>query len=49
MIKLAIIIGGCLFIAAGIVELINGNWQGALFLIAIGAGLVIFFLRGSSE
>ena len=47
MSRLAIILGGCIFIAAGIVTLFSDlNWQGALFLLAIGIGLIIFFVKG---
>ena len=45
--RLAIIIGGLIFIVLGIIVLIpNFNWQAALVLIAIGVGLLIFFFRG---
>jgi hypothetical protein len=46
MAKLAIILAGLLFIAAGIIVLFSGNWQSALFLFAIGIAFVIFFFRG---
>jgi hypothetical protein len=45
--RLAILIGGFLFIAAGIITLFSDrNWQGALFLFALGAALLVFFLKG---
>ncbi|MDD5037961.1 MAG: hypothetical protein PHN78_01395 [Dehalococcoidales bacterium] len=40
------IVGGCLFIAVAIIVLIDGNWQGALLLVAIGAGLLLYAFRG---
>lgn len=43
--RLGLIVGGLLFLVAGIITLFSGNWQGALFLFAIGAGLVIYYLR----
>jgi len=46
MSRLAIILGGCIFIAAGFVTLFSDwNWQGALFLWAIGIALIIFFVK----
>jgi hypothetical protein len=46
MAKLAIVIAGCLFVAGAIVTFFsNWNWQGALFLLAIGAGALIFVFR----
>lgn len=46
MSKLAIVIAGCLFIAGAIVTFFNDwNWQGALFLLAIGVGALIFTFR----
>ena len=47
MARLAIVIGGVLFIAAGIIVLIPGfNWQVALVLFAIGFALLLFFFKG---
>ena len=44
--SLAIIVGGCIFIAVGLVVLFSDfNWQGALVLFAIGIGLILFFLK----
>lgn len=48
MAKLAIVLGGVLFIAAGIITLIpNLNWQAALILFALGIGLLLFFFKGN--
>jgi hypothetical protein len=47
MIRLAIAVGGCLFIVAAIVVLFSEfNWIGALFLVAVGIGLLLFFFKG---
>lgn len=47
MVRLTIVIAGFLFIAGGLVTLFsNWNWQGALFLFAIGAGALIFVFKG---
>ncbi len=43
--RLAVIVGGCIFIAAGIIVVFT-NWQGALFLLAIGVGLLLFAFKG---
>jgi hypothetical protein len=41
--KLVIAIAGCLFIAGALVTFFsNWNWQGALFLLAIGVGALLF-------
>jgi len=43
---LAIILAGLLFVAVGIIVLISDfNWQGALLLIAIGSGFILYFLK----
>jgi|GEM_PF-4533893 membrane protein implicated in regulation of membrane protease activity len=48
MARLAIIVGGCVLIAAGIVVLFpEFNWQGAIFLFAVGVGLLLFAFKGS--
>ena len=47
MSKLVAIIGGCLFLAVAVIVLVSDkNWQGALLLAAIGAGLLLFVFRG---
>jgi len=47
MSKLVTFVGGCLFLAAAVVALVwDKNWIGALFLAAIGAGLLLFGFRG---
>jgi hypothetical protein len=47
MSKLAVFVGGCLFLAAAVVVLVlDKNWIGALFLGAIGVGLLLFGFRG---
>jgi len=44
---LTIIVGGCLFVAAGFVVLFSQfNWQGALFLFAIGIGFLLYAFKG---
>jgi hypothetical protein len=45
MSRLAIILGGFIFIALGIVVLFS-DWQAALVLLAIGGALLVFFFRG---
>ena len=45
--RLAIIVGGCVLIAAGFTVLFpEFNWQGALFLFAVGIGLLLFAFKG---
>jgi hypothetical protein len=47
MSRLTVIIGGCIFVAAAIIALVSDhNWQGSLFLFAIGIGFLIFFFKG---
>jgi hypothetical protein len=47
MTSLGAIVGGFLFIAVSIITLISDkNWQGALLLFAIGAGLLLYAFRG---
>ena len=47
MARLAVVLGGVLFIAAGIIVLIpHFNWQAALVLFALGFGLLLFFFKG---
>jgi hypothetical protein len=47
MSRLALWIGGLIFIAAAIVVLFSGGgWQSALVLAAVGAGIVFFLVRG---
>lgn len=47
MSRLAIIVGGCVFIAVGITVLFpTFNWQGALVLVAVGIGLLLFAFKG---
>lgn len=43
---LPVIVGGCLFIAASLVVLFSDfNWQSALFLLAVGIGLLLFAFK----
>ncbi len=44
--KLGVIVGAAILLAAGLLSLINGNWQVAIFLIFIGLALGLFFFRG---
>jgi hypothetical protein len=47
--RLVVFIAGIIFIVGGIITLISDkNWQGALFLLAIGAGAVFFVFKGGS-
>ena len=47
MSSLAAIVGGFIFIAVSIIALVSDkNWQGALLLFAIGAGLLLYAFRG---
>lgn len=40
------LIGGAIFIAAGLIALFSGfNWQAALILFAIGIGLLLFAFK----
>jgi hypothetical protein len=43
---LANVVGGLVFIAAGIITLFSAfNWQAALILFAIGIGLLLFAFK----
>ncbi len=45
--RLGLWVAGFIFIAAAIVVLFNGwNWQQAIILAAIGAGIIFFLSRG---
>ena len=45
--RLAIIVGGCIFLAAGLITIFSDfNWQAGLILLAIGIGLIVFFFFG---
>ena len=45
--KLAIIVGGCIFVAAGLITIFSDfNWQAGLVLLAIGVGFIIFYIKG---
>jgi hypothetical protein len=47
MSRLVIIVAGCIFLAIAVIVLVSDkNWQGALLLAAIGAGLLLFIFRG---
>jgi len=44
--KLAVILAAAIFLGAGIVLLLNGNWESAIFCLFIGLALGVFFFRG---
>lgn len=44
--KLGIIVASAILLAAGLIALLNGNWEVAVFCIFIGLALGLFFLRG---
>ncbi len=47
MSRLALYIGGAIFIAAAVLVLFSGwNWQSAIILAAIGAGIIFFLVKG---
>jgi len=47
MFRLGIIVLACVLLAAGTVAVFSDwNWQGAVFSIAVGVALLIYYLRG---